>query len=249
MLLAAGSSDGRTPEERTQKRNDKKRMQRQRRAERHLLETSDAVSASFTNDTSALAMPSTKNYPQPRRMRRLLRNAILDVDNFLSSLDPATQQFIAANDIDGTWVEVLSLALNHGIRDGRNLGWERGRAPGEKEQGRREDIAVGRPEVKSPPPVLQQFREAEIEPTTTHTVASTIFVPQEPNANVQELIDAIISSLDDTDTLKTCSLVSSRFRGARQRTLHSSLTLNEHQDSTSALDWRNRLTSLHTFDA
>ncbi|KAJ7463647.1 hypothetical protein FB451DRAFT_458062 [Mycena latifolia] len=116
---------------------------------------------------------------------------------------------------------------------------ERGRETGisfGKEHGRREGIAVGREmsvqeaiDAQPPPPAVRELLDTGIQ---TDGVA---LVPQSTSLSTripQELIDAIVSEVDDKDCLKACSVVSSSFRGASQRILLSSLTLNGHLDST-----------------
>ncbi|KAJ7094888.1 hypothetical protein C8R43DRAFT_964489 [Mycena crocata] len=47
-----------------------------------------------------------------------------------------------------------------------------------------------------------------------------------PTPIPQDIIDLIVNEIDDIESLKSCSLVSTRFRGASQRILLSSLTLS-----------------------
>ncbi|KAJ6597803.1 hypothetical protein DFH09DRAFT_1356906 [Mycena vulgaris] len=231
MIPTTQSAEERTREEKTQKKNDRKRMQKQRRAERRLLVCSDVVSTSSgINDTIASQTdPSPRTTDIPSASQRSAWESI--VDNFVATLDPATQEYIAVNDVDGTWADLFSLALHHGW----NAGWERGRETGGL--GRREGIAVGRemgPEVPivqspplPPPPVVQTFTDSGIQtdPPAPDAPSPSFAIPQ-------ELIDAIVCQLDDNESLKACTVVSSGFRGASQRILLSSLTLNGHQDST-----------------
>ena len=129
-------------------------------------------------------------------------------DDYRRLLDDREEDFIAANDADGTLEGLLSLALQIGWQAGWNFGRQCGVLSGKKD-GRREGVMEGRKATLAdakaqPPPITREFTT-----TPTQTDAAAVTLPQEtlpPLAMAADtIVPPVVPSPRDLTALQTGS--------------------------------------------
>lgn len=153
-------------------------------------------------------------------------------DDYRRLLDDREEDFIAANDADGTLEGLLSLALQIGWQAGWNFGRECGVLSG-KDDGRRDGVMEGRKaalaEAKAqPPPVVREFTT-----TQTQTDAPAVIPSQEtlpPLTVTTDIVPTISPVPRDLTALQTGS---PRPFGTLQRRLARSRNSRAHAQKKS----------------